>query len=248
VGLVAVQRMVAARVAYAQRRSDFVSAVSHELKTPLTSIRMYGEMLGSEMGEAPAARERYAGIITAEGERLSRLIDNVLELARLERDDRPMAVSVGDPCELLQAALAICAPHARRHGFALELACPEGLPACRCDHDALTQVVVNLVDNAVKFAAGSEPRTILLSARSHAGELVLAVRDFGPGVPETQLRQICQPFFRGERELTRRTRGTGIGLALVHSLVIRMGGRLALANHPEGGFVAEIHLATATPA
>lgn len=244
-GLVAVHRVVGARLAYARRRSDFVAAVTHELKTPLTSIRMYGEMLGSDMGATDEARGRYAGIITAEGERLSRLIDNVLELGRLERDDRELAITVGDPAELLRGAVAVCGPHAERHGFALELDCPDGLPACRCDTDALVQVVVNLVDNAVKFAAEAEDKRIVLSARTEDGRLVLAVRDFGPGVPEAQLARVCEAFYRGERELTRKTSGTGIGLALVRGLVARMAGELRLANHPQGGFVAEVRLATA---
>ena len=245
VGLVAVHRMVATRLAYARRRSDFVAAVTHELKTPLTAIRMYGDMLGSDMGDDPKARQRYAGILDAEGERLSRLIDNVLELSRLEHDDRPVHMTVGQPQDLLQGVVQICQPHAQQHGFSLELACDDGLPGCRCDRDALIQVVVNLVDNAIKFTPEEAPKRVILGAHMKQDRLVISVRDFGPGVPAGMLTKICEPFVRGERELTRRTKGTGIGLALVAGLVRRMGGELHLDNHPEGGFLAQICLAPA---
>lgn len=247
--LLAVGRMVATRVAYARRRADFVSAVTHELKTPLTSIRMYGEMLGGDLGADDAKRARFARVITAEGERLSRLIDNVLELGRLERDDRPLTISEADPRQLLSGAIEICRPHAEHHGFTLEVDHGDGrdrdLPDCRCDRDALTQVLVNLIDNAVKFAAGTaaSPR-IVLAAHARDDRVVLSVRDFGPGIPPSQLDRVCEPFYRGERELTRRTAGTGLGLALARSLVRGMGGRLVLSNPPDGGLQAEIHLPT----
>ncbi|MDA3963319.1 MAG: HAMP domain-containing sensor histidine kinase [Planctomycetota bacterium] len=244
-GAVAVQRMVSTRLMFARRRSDFVAAVTHELKTPLTSIRMYGEMLQQDMVPDAETRRRYVDVITAEGERLSRLVENVLDLARLERGEHRNQVEVGKPRELLEAALRVCRPHVEGKGFSLELACSEDLPAVRCDHDALVQVLVNLVDNACKFAAGANCTVVALQARCEGQALVISVRDHGPGVPEAQLRRICEPFFRGERELTRRTKGTGIGLALVRGLVDGMGGQLQLRNHPEGGLQVDIRLALA---
>lgn len=247
-GLLALYRMTATRVRFARRRNDFVSAVTHELKTPLTSIRMYGEMLRDGMVPDPEKRQTYYGHITAEAERLSRLIDNVLELARLEKGGRAMSPVIGDPVAALRAVVEVFGPQARAAGFELVVEHAPDLPAVRIDRDALTQVVFNLVDNAVKYARDATDRRIVLratAAPTPPGGVLLAVRDHGPGVPERQLRQVFEPFFRGQRELTRTARGTGIGLALVAGLVERMGGRVAARNAEGGGFEVRITLPAA---
>lgn len=243
-GLVAVGRMAATRLEYARRRSDFVAAVSHELRTPLTSIRMYGEMLREGMVGSEAQRQRYYGTITAEGERLSRLVDNVLELARIERGETKADLRSGRLDLILAEAEAILGPHLSASGFALRVSCPQGLPPVQLDRDALIQALLNLVDNSVKFAAASTRKEVAVEVQSAASGpgLVISVRDYGPGAPVRHLRRLCEPFFRGERELTRRTKGTGIGLALVKGLIERMGGGFSVRNHPEGGFEARILL------
>jgi signal transduction histidine kinase len=238
-------RVVAARVELAQRRSDFVAAVSHELKTPLTSIRMMAEILRDGMVPSEDRRQQYYETITAESERLSRLIGNVLELARLERGTRSVERVVGPVDDLLAQVVEILGPHARDRGFVLETHVAPDLPSASMDRDALLQVLVNLVDNAIKFAAAAEDKRVVIQARAVGAEIVLSVRDHGPGVPAAQLRRIFQPFFRGERELTRRTKGTGIGLALVAGLVRGMGGRVDARNHPEGGLEVQVVLAGA---
>ena len=238
-------RVVAARMELAQRRSDFVAAVSHELKTPLTSIRMMAEILRDGMVPSEDRRQQYYETITAESERLSRLIGNVLELARLERGGRQVERVVGPVDELLEQVVEILGPHAKERGFVLETHVAPDLPSASMDRDALLQVLVNLVDNAIKFAADAEDKRVVVRAQAIGAEIVLSVRDHGPGVPAAQLRRIFQPFFRGERELTRRTKGTGIGLALVAGLVQRMGGRVDARNHPEGGLEVQVVLAGA---
>ena len=245
VGGLVLYRTVAARMELAQRRSDFVAAVSHELKTPLTSIRMMAEILRDGMVPSDDRRQQYYETITAESERLSRLIANVLELSRLERGTRQVDRVVGPVHELLAQVVEILGPHAKERGFTLELALEPDLPSASMERDALLQVLVNLVDNAIKFAANAQDKRIVLQARAVGTELVLSVRDHGPGVPAGQLRRIFQPFYRGERELTRRTKGTGIGLALVAGLVQRMGGRVDARNHPEGGLEVRVVLAGA---
>ena len=242
VGGLVLYRTVAVRMELAQRRSDFVAAVSHELKTPLTSIRMMAEILRDGMVPSEDRRQQYYETITAESERLSRLIANVLELARLERGTREVEREVGPVGDVLEQVLEILGPHAKERGFTLELELEPDLPSASMDRDALLQVLVNLVDNAIKFAANAVDKRIVLQARAVGAELVLSVRDHGPGVPPGQLRRIFQPFYRGERELTRRTKGTGIGLALVAGLVRRMGGRVDARNHPEGGLEVRVVL------
>jgi len=241
VGLVVVHRSVAVVVDFARRRNDFVAAVSHELKTPLTSIRLYAEMLRDGM-VPDGSRRTYYATMASEGERLSRLIGNVLELSRLERDDRPVVLEAGRPGEVIADLLRILGPHARAEGVTLSIDIDEDLPPALYDHDALLQVLVNLVDNAIKFGKGAEPAEVVVHCARSDDAMVLQVRDHGPGVPERQLRHIFAPFFRGERELTRTTKGTGIGLALVSGLVRRMNSEVFAANHPEGGLLVEVRL------
>lgn len=243
VGLFALYRMVSVVVGFSERRSNFVSAVTHELKTPLTSIRMYGEMLRDGMVDSDEKRMQYYETITAESERLTRLIDNVLELSQLEKKSRPMVVVSGSPADVLREALNIVRPHATKQGFVLELDVENNLPAVAFDRDALLQVVLNLVDNAFKYAASATDKTITLSARLDGKEVVLSVRDHGPGVEKEHLRHVFEPFYRGENELTRKTKGTGIGLALVQGLVDRMGGKVSGKNLADGGFRVDIALA-----
>ena len=242
VGFGALYRMVSVVVQFAERRANFVAAVSHELKTPLTAIRMYGEILREGMVPSEEKRQEYYGTITAESERLSRLIDNVLELSRLEKGTRTVHATVGSIGPVLEEVARILRPHARKMGFELELQVAADLPAATFDRDALQQVLINLVDNALKFACNAEDKIVTLACERAGDELVLRVRDRGPGVPSVQVGRVFQPFFRGERELTRRTKGTGIGLALVKGLVEQMGGRVAARNHPGGGFEVSIAL------
>ncbi|MEQ1503238.1 MAG: HAMP domain-containing sensor histidine kinase [Myxococcota bacterium] len=234
-------RAVASQLAYARRRSEFVAAVSHELKTPLTTIRMYAEMLRDGMVPTADRQRAYHHTITMEADRLGRLIANVLELARLERGRARPELVVGQLGPILDEAVEIVRPHATAAGFTVTVVAGSDLPPVRVDRDAVIQIVVNLIDNAVKFAAGADRRIDLTLVAEH-GRVVLRVRDHGPGVPRSHLRRVFEPFWRGERELTRRTRGTGIGLALVQGLATRMGGRVWARNHPEGGFEVAVAL------
>jgi signal transduction histidine kinase len=241
-GLFAVYRMMTVTLAFAERRSNFVAAVTHELKTPLTAVRMYGEMLRDDLVPDPAKRREYYATITAESERLGRLIDNVLEFSRLERGTREMRLAVGDLGPLVEDLAALLRPHAERAGFALHVEVEPDLPPVRFERDALLQVLWNLVDNAVKYAARASARDIAIECRRAGDGVRLAVRDHGPGVAGRQLARIFEPFHRGETELVRTTQGTGLGLALAKSLVERMGGAVAGANAAGGGFEVSIAL------
>jgi two-component system phosphate regulon sensor histidine kinase PhoR len=217
-------------------QKNFVSAISHELKTPLTSIRMYGEMLQSGWADE-AKKQTYYDFIVAEGERLSRLIDNVLELSRLGNGATPVdhkTIGVGELFEQLRSKLIT---QAERADFELEFEIADDARnlLINGDPDALTQVFINLVDNAIKFSAGAERREIRLSARClDAGHVLLTVRDFGPGISPPALKRLFELFYRADDELTRSTAGTGIGLALVRQLVTAMGGRIDARNCDPG--------------
>ncbi len=241
-GLFAVHRMVTVAMGFAERRSNFVAAVTHELKTPLTAIRMYGEMLREELVPSEAKRREYYGTITAESERLSRLIDNVLEFSRLEKGTREMRLQAGDVGPVVEEVVALLHSHAERAGFALRSSIEPQLPPVRFERDALLQVLVNLVDNAIKYASGASSREIAIECRRHGEGVELCVRDHGPGVATRHLGRIFEPFHRGQDELVRTTQGTGLGLALVKSLVERMGGAVSGRNATDGGFEVRVAL------
>jgi len=225
-----------------RRRQDFVAAVTHELKTPLTAIRLHAEMLRDGLVADPAKQHAYHGTIVAESGRLARLIGNVLDLARLERGERPLSPHLGDPAGVIAEAVEAIGPHVRAQGFTLTVVCDPTAASARFDRDALLQVVINLIDNAVKFAAAGE-RAITIQVGRENGLVVLSVADSGPGVPAADLRYVFRPFWRGGRELTRRAPGTGIGLALVRSLMLGMGGSVSASNRPQGGLLVRCTLA-----
>ena len=227
-GLAALYRMVSVVVSFAERRSNFVAAVSHELKTPLTAIRMYGEMLRDGMVPSEAKRDEYYRHITAESERLSRLINNVLEFARLEKGTREVALATGAVAPVVREVAELVRPHVEGQGFALGVDDRRrDLPPVRFERDALMQVLCNLVDNAVKYARDASPkrdRAALLARRRRRARR--RPRSRPRACAARHLGKIFEPFYRGENELTRRSKGTGLGLALVRGLVERMGARV----------------------
>jgi len=219
------------------QQQDFVSSVSHELKTPLTSIRMYGEILKAGWASEEKKQEYYAFIFD-ESERLSRLINNILQLAKMNRgelDVNPTTVSVGELLDLVKSrVLDSCIAS----GFELNF------PQCsieegslkfddlniNVDKDAFIQVMINLIDNSIKFGKAADRKQIDIEPLLTHNKLTISVRDYGPGISSKHLKKIFELFYRAENEMTRQTSGTGIGLALVHQLVNSMGGRIRVEN------------------
>jgi signal transduction histidine kinase len=238
-------RFAVGQLRLARQQQDFVSAVSHELKTPLTSIRMYGEMLKAGWAD-DAKKQTYYDFIHSESERLSRLIENVLQLARLTRSSQQLDVKRMLSAELLDMVRSKCATQAERAGFALTVR--DGVPAgteLAVDADAFAQILINLVDNALKFSAGAERKEIEIGSRLETdGSILFTVRDFGPGIPKGQLKKIFELFYRPPDEITRATAGTGIGLALVLQLTAALGGRVEVRNCEPG---AEFRVSFPTP-
>ena len=228
-------RLAARQIALASQQQAFVAAVSHELRTPLTSIRMYAEMLAE--GVVPASRSpTYYAYLREESERLSRLIGTVLELSRLSRGTLQVETRPVAPDELLRLALARIRTPVEAAGFTLAVSCPEdALGLVQADPDAFVQVVTNLVDNALKFAAASTPRRIELSCSAVAGGgWCIAVRDYGPGIPARERRRVFRMFERGGAAVREAVPGTGIGLALVDALTRAMGGRVSAIGRDPG--------------
>ena len=235
-GFLLLYRLGAGAIALGHQQQDFVSAVSHELKTPLTSIRMYGEMLRE--GWADEARKKsYYDFIYNESERLSRLINNVLHLARMTRNEQKPSLEDMSLDTLLKDLRPKLESQLENAGFKLELDCSESAMTTklRIDSDWLTQILINLVDNAIKFSSNAEDKMVQITIRVLQDKsMQIGVRDFGPGVAKDQMKKIFKLFYRSENELTRETVGTGIGLALVHQLVTGMGGEIDVVNCEPG--------------
>jgi signal transduction histidine kinase len=234
-GLYAIFRMVEVQLIFAERRNNFVAAVTHELRTPLTSIRMYGEMLRDGMVSDEATKQEYYATITAEGERLTRLINNVMEHGKLRRGQRHAHLERADAAAVVREVLELMQPHIAREGFVLQLTAAEGLPAVQLDVDALKQMLFNVLDNALKYGRGEADAKIEVACSADAsGGVLVSVRDYGSGVAESQLHTLFEPFYRGGSELTRRQQGTGLGLALVRDLVAVMRGSVQAVNRSPG--------------
>ena len=236
-GFALMYRLGARQIDLARQQQDFVAAVSHELKTPLTSIRMYGEMLREGWVADDSKRRGYYDFIVNESERLSRLIGNVLQLARMTRNDLEPHRRAMSGAEVLELARAKTAAHVERAGFTLVAECDDAARELRVSVDAdwLSQIVINLVDNAVKFSASAARRQVDLRCHpGSGGNLRLSVRDYGPGVPRGQARHIFKLFYRSGSELTRESTGTGIGLALVRELAGAMDAGIELADREPG--------------
>jgi signal transduction histidine kinase len=243
-GLAVAYRTVSTVVGFAQRRAAFAASVSHELKTPLTAIRMYAEMLRDGMVTTEAKRDEYHRALALESDRLSRLVNNVLEFSQLEKGARKLAIGVAPVEPALRASLDMLRMHVEREGFRLAVEIAPDLPPARFERDALAQIVFNLVDNALKYARDAERREIVVAAVRTPSGVALSVRDFGPGVAREQLGLVFEPFWRGDTELTQRAKGTGIGLALVKRLAGAMGASARAGNAQPTGFEVAIQLAS----
>lgn len=235
-GFLLLYRLASRQMVLARQQQDFISAVSHELKTPLTSIRMYGEIL-REGWATEDKRKTYYDFIFEESERLTRLINNVLQLARMTRRELKLDMKIHSVAELMDMARSKVTSQIERAGFHLALDCPDGLQDVRLEVDAdnFVQILINLVDNALKFSAKSQTRQIDIGCqRSGNDRIQFSVRDYGPGIAREQMRKIFRLFYRTENELTRETVGTGIGLALVQQLVQAMHGEVDVVNRELG--------------
>ncbi len=242
--LLAVDRTLATMLARAEERERFIAAVTHELRTPLTSIRMYSEMLEQGMVGDDERRHSYHRTIRREAERLSRLVEQVLTLARLEqqpglaiRDDAPASLG-----EIIDAVVELLRPQAEQAGLELQVGVDPRVERVELPRDTLAQVLTNVLDNAIKFSGTSAQGPIELLAEPSAGGLCLRVRDRGPGIEPESVARIFEPFFRARRSHEEAAPGTGIGLALVRTLVRELGGGVDGHNREGGGFEVAIEL------
>jgi signal transduction histidine kinase len=217
----------------ARQKTDFVSNVSHELKTPLTSIRMFAEMLAEDRVVEPEKRRQFHQIIASEASRLTRLINNVLDFARLERGEKTYQFAELDLVGLVAETVAAYRPHLESAGFTLKCELPAEPVPVRGDRDALVQVLVNMLSNAEKYSG--ERKDILVRAESVSGRVEIQVLDRGTGVPRGCEERIFEQFFRAHDSLSSGIQGSGLGLTLARQIAQAHGGEVVFQPRDGGG-------------
>jgi two-component system phosphate regulon sensor histidine kinase PhoR len=227
-----------------QVRTEFVANVSHELRTPLTAIHGYLEtLLGGALEEREHAR-RFLEIVFRQTERLGRLLDDLTDLSNIELGRIALRLEPVRLDEVVDSVLAIIAPKAEAGRVALASELAPGLGPVSADRDRLAQVLINLVDNAVKYTP--EDGRVTVSARPAAdGRVEVAVVDTGIGIPPADLPRITERFYRVDKARSRDLGGTGLGLAIVKHLVLAHGGELRIESTPGRGTTVRVTLAAA---
>jgi two-component system phosphate regulon sensor histidine kinase PhoR len=227
-------------------KSDFISNVSHELKTPLSLIRMFGELLALGKLKSPEKGREYAEIITREAERLSRLIDNVLDFARMERGRVAYDFELGRLDLVVERALDVYRHRVEREGFKLTTKIDDPLPETMLDENAMTLLLLNLLENAVKYGKGE----IAVYLTQKGNMLRLVVGDQGPGIAPDEHRRIFERFYRTREARGTNVRGSGIGLSLVKHIAEAHGGTVSVDSELGKGaaFIVDIPLVGAREA
>ena len=243
---VAVAALLHGVLALSERRRVFVSAVTHELRTPLTTFRLYTDMLAEGMVVGEAKRTEYLARLRAEAQRLGHLVENVLFYARFESG---RAGAVRESVELGEALREIAArleERAQKAGLALVVdETASGSLRARVDLSALEQILVNLVDNACKYARGAAPAEIHVRLERAERRALIRVRDHGPGLSRAERRRLFRPFSKSDRDAANSAPGVGLGLALSRRLARAQDGDLRLDDdgaHPGATFVLSLPL------
>ncbi len=241
IGLLAIYHSAKKVVDFSERQSRFVSSVTHELKTPLTNIRMYIEMLEQGMARDPEREQAYFRILQSEGARLSRLIENVLELSKLEKKRREPNLLLGRFDDVLAEVETLMGATLQQEGFVFKVDSRLTRPF-RYDREIMVQVLINLIENSVKFGKGSGTKAITVRLRERGGRPVVEVADTGPGIPRQDLNKVFSDFYRADNAVARAAGGTGIGLALVKRFVALSGGKVSAANNDGPGCTITIEV------
>jgi two-component system phosphate regulon sensor histidine kinase PhoR len=222
-------------------RRDFVANVSHELKTPITSIKGFVETLRDGAVRRPAEAEKFLEIVAKQADRMNSIIEDLLLLSRVEQDAREAKVTLERvPVKgVILEAVQVCEPKAHAKDITITVDCPEGL-AARLNAALLEQAIINLIDNAIKY---SEPgRPVALEAAADDGEVRISVRDKGAGIEPEHLPRIFERFYRVDKARSRKLGGTGLGLAIVKHIVQAHGGSVAVESAPGAGTTFTIRL------
>jgi signal transduction histidine kinase len=233
VGITMTVRVVREEMALNQMQSKFIAAVSHELKSPITGIRLLMERIEKGRLQTPEAAQEYYTAIGRETDRLETLVNRLLETQKLQSEARKYYFEPSSLEDLADNAVRRLRPQAEAKGIQLASQSDEGIPDFPLDKAAIGDAITNLLDNAIKYSpAGTE---VSLRIRSAENEAQVEVRDQGIGIDKGDLPRIFDPFFRGRRGDKESVKGTGLGLALVKAAVEAHGGIVDVSSTPESG-------------
>ena len=221
-------------------KTDLVSAVSHELKTPLASMRLLVDSLLEDGHFDTERTQEYLVLISAENARLSRLIENFLTFSRIDRNRQTFVRERLDPGQVMEQALGAFRERAKQVGYELKVDVSPDLPVIYADRDALTTAMLNLLDNAWKYS-GAKKRISVQAFRDN-GHVVLSVSDNGNGIPARERKKIFRPFYQVDRRLARHTGGCGLGLSIVDFIVRAHGGAVRVESEPGAGSTFSVRL------
>lgn len=236
-GLISIYRLTQSQLDLAQKRQDFISAVSHELKTPLTTIKMRAEILQTSYQKMDdAKRKRSFDQIASESDRLTRLIQNVLDLSKIDGNRWVANIRKDWPKAVLDDFVTMYTKNIEDHGFSLTVSCDSDIDRVQLmmDRDAVMQILTNLVDNSLKFSKNADYKMIIIEMKTEGDHVYFAVRDYGPGIPPSEMKKVFQEFYRVENEMTRTTKGTGIGLSMVKKLCALSNMKIEIENANPG--------------
>ena len=217
-------------------QTEFISSLSHELRTPLTAITGWSEtLLSSE--ELDESTRRGVKIIHREGQRLTEMVLGLLDFTRIQSDRMTLNIEVADVRAEFEDTVFMYGSRLAQDGIALEyIESDDDIPEISCDPKRLRQVFLNIIDNAAKH--GGEGKRIETTIKMDADDVVVCIRDFGPGIPEDEIPLVKKKFYKGSSK----ARGSGIGLAVCDEIVEMHGGELILENAPEGGTLVTVRL------
>jgi two-component system, OmpR family, phosphate regulon sensor histidine kinase PhoR len=229
-------------------RADFVANASHELRTPLSTLIGFIETLQGPAADDSDAQRRFLAIMQQQAERMSRLVDDLLSLSRIELNEHLPPTDHLALSGLLKTLSATLELKAAAHGMVIDLDVPDDLPPILGDAEQLAQVFQNLIDNAIKYGGPNTPITItaMRSARV-PGAVAVAVRDHGDGIPRLHLPRLTERFYRIDTARSREMGGTGLGLAIVKHIVSRHRGVLEIDSEIGEGSTFTVHLVAAGP-
>jgi signal transduction histidine kinase len=238
-------RAIAREQRSAQLQSDFVSAVSHEFRSPLTSMAYLAEMLDEDRVPSEHARRTSYGVLVRDTSRLRRLVEDLLDFREFEEGSATLRFERLDVSELVRSVVTEFAARAVPGGYHLELQAPEAPLMASVDREALTRAIGNLLDNAVKYSPDS--RTVWVDVSREMERIAISVRDRGIGIPVHEQRHVFDRFVRGAMPKALRIKGTGIGLAMVRHIVRAHGGEVRLTSEPGQGSRFTILIDNASP-
>jgi signal transduction histidine kinase len=232
-GLFLVYKNVKRELHLSRLKSDFVANVSHELKTPLALIRLFAETL--ELGRVPGEDKanQYYRVINKESQRLTQLINNILDFSRIEAGRKEYRFARADVGRIVHDVLESYRFPIEQQGFTLEVDIADDLPAAEVDKEALSQALINLVNNAIKYSPAE--KYLKVAARAEGDDILISVTDRGIGIAKADQRRIFEKFFRAEDSLVHETKGSGLGLSLVQHIMEAHGGASRVESAPGKG-------------